>query len=830
MQVRGKSSIAQAHLSLLLLRLLLLRLGGSLLAVGLSGLLSRLLALSLEVLVINGKSLLDLDVKSVIILEAKTNWSVLCSKDQRMRSQNLQVDQLSVVHLEEHAGDLASKSGLNGLDLGEEVLANDLLLGLGVLSGSELSLEERASAEVGRSAGDGGGTTAGSHEVGVAARSATAATVLGTTGRGVAGNGRGALETLGNTGGDALRAPASGTATATTKSTNLAHGSHVLRGVRRESTRTELVDGVAHGGHLLGRDATAATLLVRVLARATTLNGETTLGEGNATTARGGHETGLLASVVDRSLHVLLGHTSLGSGLLHAELVASLDAGLELALADILALGKSDIEGLAIDHALVHLSDGLGGVIGVAEADEAEALALAELAVTLLLGLLLSRTLLLLLLLGLALLLVLLVLLILLLALDERIAHDLGGGDGAILGEHGTELLIIDIITEVLDVQVDTLVLVGLLEAGSLVRPAELLLALVLLLGTTDVEVLATEVLAVEIINSLGSSLVGGEVDETEATGLALLVAGKGGRSDLTELLEELTELVVGDLVVNVLDINVGEVGLHLLELALAVLLGNVVADVDLLLVQKHAVDVLDGLGSSLIGLVVDETVALGVTVLVLGNLARKDVAEGSEGVVKSLVVNGSIEVLDEDVAGTGLAEGGVTLGPHDAARASLDEGVVELLKSLLAISGGVVVDVGVAEGATGDSIAADTDGSDGADLGEELEEHGLGDGGVKLADIEGGGSLRVRGGSGGGSSLSTLGLALSGGDGGVDGGRGSGLVLEAGVAEVSGELVDSGVGSGSHFCWLNCRFCMMDGTVSVCVCVWLLVKSRRGN
>ena len=69
MPVCGKSSIAQAHLSLLLLRLLLLSLGGSLLAVGLSGLLSGLLALSLEVLVIDGKSLLDLDVKSAVILE-----------------------------------------------------------------------------------------------------------------------------------------------------------------------------------------------------------------------------------------------------------------------------------------------------------------------------------------------------------------------------------------------------------------------------------------------------------------------------------------------------------------------------------------------------------------------------------------------------------------------------------------------------------------------------------------------------------------------------------------------------------------------------------------
>lgn len=63
----GNHPSLRAHLSLLLLRLLLLSLG--LLAVGLSGLLGGLLALSLEVLVINGKSLLDLDVKSVVILE-----------------------------------------------------------------------------------------------------------------------------------------------------------------------------------------------------------------------------------------------------------------------------------------------------------------------------------------------------------------------------------------------------------------------------------------------------------------------------------------------------------------------------------------------------------------------------------------------------------------------------------------------------------------------------------------------------------------------------------------------------------------------------------------
>ena len=92
-------------------------------------------------------------------------------------------------------------------------------------------------------------------------------------------------------------------------------------------------------------------------------------------------------------------------------------------------------------------------------------------------------------------------------------------------------------------------------------------------------------------------------------------------------------------------------------------------ADVDLLVVQQHAVDSLDGSLGGLSGLVVNETVALGPAMLVGGDLAREDVAESGESVVEGLVVDSLVQVLDEDVALTGLAEGGVTLGPHDAAR-----------------------------------------------------------------------------------------------------------------------------------------------------------------
>ena len=60
-------------------------------------------------------------------------------------------------------------------------------------------------------------------------------------------------------------------------------------------------------------------------------------------------------------------------------------------------------------------------------------------------------------------------------------------------------------------------------------------------------------------------------------------------------------------------------------------------ADVDLLVVQQHAVDSLDGSLRGLGGLVVDEAVALGAAVLIGGYLARQHVTEGGEGVVESL-------------------------------------------------------------------------------------------------------------------------------------------------------------------------------------------------
>jgi hypothetical protein len=139
-------------------------------------------------------------------------------------------------------------------------------------------------------------------------------------------------------------------------------------------------------------------------------------------------------------------------------------------------------------------------------------------------------------------------------------------------------------------------------------------------------------------------------------------------------------------------------------------------------------------------------------------------------------------------------------LGPHNTARATFYESIVQLLQSLLSIDGGVVVDIGISEGSTSDSITANTNRSNRSDLGEKLEEHGFSDGGVELADVEGGRSLRVRGSRAWGRSSSIRILRVNVGDIGIDGRSAVRIAsIQGSIIEVISKLVDSRSGSGRH-------------------------------
>jgi hypothetical protein len=63
----------------------------------------------------------------------------------------------------------------------------------------------------------------------------------------------------------------------------------------------------------------------------------------------------------------------------------------------------------------------------------------------------------------------------------------------------------------------------------------------------------------------------------------------------------------------------------------------DVGTDEDLLVVEEHAIDRLDGVLGSLRGLVVDESITLGVALLIDGDLAGENISERHESIVERL-------------------------------------------------------------------------------------------------------------------------------------------------------------------------------------------------
>lgn len=166
--------------------------------------------------------------------------------------------------------------------------------------------------------------------------------------------------------------------------------------------------------------------------------------------------------------------------------------------------------------------------------------------------------------------------------------------------------------------------------------------------------------------------------------GLSFVVLHDGDAGHGTELGTEFLEVVIGDLRGQVLDVDVGPGGGLL---GFAVLAGTEVSNVDNLVSELHLVHHLDGVLGGLGRLKVDETISLGLLVGVEGDLAGENVSKDREGVVQLFVTDFVVKVLDEDVTNTRLADGGVTLRPHDAARTALDGGVVESVQSTFGCS-----------------------------------------------------------------------------------------------------------------------------------------------
>jgi hypothetical protein len=620
-----------------------------------------------------------------------------------------EVNKLTVVHLEEHTGDLTSKHGLLELDEGEQTLTDHLLahlFGSGGegLDGQRLSRsghhDHRLKLRLtGLRAGVGGSSSV-ADVVGISDGSVGLANAHLTRHAHLTGAELEAGLTV-----DALLLVArTAVALARSRAANTSGNTGANAGVDWHELIVDWHGAAsAEADHLRVLGVPAHHVLTRIDAILRALLGRNTVehhGVGTRIDAGGGgasENTGLGAS-----------------GIL----------GLELSAALLLALGESDIEGLAIDHATVELSDSLGGLLGSGEADKAEA----------------SRL------------------------LRYWVHHDHSVGDVTELGEFSVQTSIIEVIRQVLDIEVDAGILLHALHLELLELLSQLLLTLLLLLGARDIEAATLKLEVVQTIDGGSSLLWGVVVDEAERSLAVLLVNVDDGRCDLTELTEERLDLLEIALARKILTEHVGELEL----VGSALLLGLEVGYGDFLTRDDLSIDLGNGGGGGLLALVVNETITERLFLRVSGDLAGQNVTKHGESIIKLLVVDGLGQMIDENITETGATEGRIAVRPHNAARLVADVLEVEQIKSALGIVNAVEVDISITERSASGGVAADTNGGNRTNSVENLEQKSLSHIRSQITDIQRSGGIR---GSGRGGRL----LSSSGGGGGRAGGGSSG-------------------------------------------------------
>jgi len=327
--------------------------------------------------------------------------------------------------------------------------------------------------------------------------------------------------------------------------------------------------------------------------------------------------------------------------------------------------------------------------------------------------------------------------------------------------EEVAEIIISDIISKVADVQIG----LGsrlLVVKGALVPLSGLTLAL--LLGAVDVEledldavllelllvltlskraneglVLPLEGLLVKSLLGLDSVFVLLKVDEAEALALTVVLHHDDGGGDLAENLEHLDEVVLGELLADVLHVEVGE---DLVGVVGTLTLGDELLNDELLTKALEVVLVvlasLESLDRVLRLLKLHETVAEADTVFPGLNLARSNGTKVGEDILQLDQLHAGLETLDEQVALVALALRGVTARPHDTAGLTLKLLTVEGIESLLSVLGVLEVDVGIAKRTLILHITADTDGKDGTAFLESVINVRLTNILTKVTDIQG--------------------------------------------------------------------------------------------
>ena len=111
-------------------------------------------------------------------------------------------------------------------------------------------------------------------------------------------------------------------------------------------------------------------------------------------------------------------------------------------------------------------------------------------------------------------------------------------------------------------------------------------------------------------------------------------------------MLKRVLKLFLCHLWIKVLDIEIGELHFLLVELRLTLFARDVVTNVNLFIVEQHAVHGLDGILSRFECFVVNKTVSPGMAMFVSCHFAKQYVSGGSEDIMKGLVINRLIQIL----------------------------------------------------------------------------------------------------------------------------------------------------------------------------------------
>merc|ERR1711963_311671 len=364
------------------------------------------------------------------------------------------------------------------------------------------------------------------------------------------------------------------------------------------------------------------------------------------------------------------------------------ELSLQLLAAKFLRLRQGNVERLALQEVVGHMSDGLAGIIGVLEADETKA------------------------------------------ALHSGILvdHNLRGDDLTELGEQLFKLLVSHRLGEVFNVQVSVeRDLSQLVAALALVHG---LSCVQVLLGVKEFGSQFFHFLHVgETLHGAESTFMGLKVHETEALALLHLgtvlasasVGGEPRAGDLGDVLRsldhELIKLLRRESRVEVLQVHVGEFVASVGSLVardkrthenLLAFLAFITHVDELAIEAFHGLLGISGVGE------LDEAVASGFTSGgVGGDLAGDDFTKVLKDLMEVHVVHSLIQILHEQVAHARLAHSGVTASPADPARASINLLVVQSLKSSLGILFVVEVGVSVSERFICLRVTAHTNGGD---------------------------------------------------------------------------------------------------------------------